>query len=113
MLRNQKGFTLMELMIVIVIIGVLAAIAVPAYKGYVERAQKTACEANRRILSTAAGMYYIDNNQAYATSVAELVDFVDNAASLKCPGGGTYSLASDGIEVHCTNHPPEPTTPAP
>jgi len=47
MLRNQKGFTIMELMIVIVIIGVLAAIGVPAYKSMTDRARKTACEANR------------------------------------------------------------------
>ena len=48
MLRNQKGFTLMELMIVIVIIGVLAAIGVPAYTGYVNKAKSATCDSNKR-----------------------------------------------------------------
>ncbi|MGI6147637.1 MAG: competence type IV pilus major pilin ComGC, partial [Bacillota bacterium] len=66
MLRNQRGFTLVELMIVIVIIGVLAAIAVPAYSSYVSRAQERTCEANRRTISTAAGMYYIEHYNTHA-----------------------------------------------
>lgn len=106
MLRNQKGFTLMELMIVIVIIGVLAAIGVPAYQGYVERAQERTCEANRRTLSTASGMYYIDNDNAYPTAVADLADWVDNAANLKCPAGGEYSFAEDSNAVYCDIHAP-------
>lgn len=104
MLRNQRGFTLVELMIVIVIIGVLAAIAVPAYSSYVSRAQKRTCEANRRTISTAAGMYYIENDNTYATGINGLSDYLDNVTSLKCPAGGTYELASNSFDVTCTVH---------
>jgi len=55
MKRDQRGFTLMELMIVIVIIGVLAAIGVPAYKNYVTEAKESACNANRNTIATALG----------------------------------------------------------
>lgn len=107
MLRNQRGFTLVELMIVIVIIGVLAAIAVPAYSSYVSKAQERTCEANRRMISTAAVMYYIEHDNNYATDIEDLIDYLDNVASLECPAGGEYTLpsdTSDSFDVTCSKH---------
>ena len=93
---------MVELMIVIVIIGVLAAIAVPAYSSYVSRAQERTCEANRRMISTAAGLYYIEND--YATDINDLKDYLDNFDSLKCPAGGEYELVQDSFDVTCSVH---------
>lgn len=48
--QNQKGFTLVELMVVVVILGILVAIAVPLYNAQTEKAKKATCFANQRMI---------------------------------------------------------------
>lgn len=51
--NNKKGFTLVELMVVVVIIGILTAIAIPVYNSVTENAKRSACQANQRTISSA------------------------------------------------------------
>jgi type IV pilus assembly protein PilA len=63
--KNEKGFTLIELMIVIAIIGILAAIAIPQFSAYRARSYNAASLSDLRNLMTACEGYYIDHNNQY------------------------------------------------
>lgn len=65
------GVTLIELMIVITILGILAAIAIPAYRGYTERAQRTEAKDSLLRLQTQQERWYLTNN-TYTNNLAAL-----------------------------------------
>lgn len=70
--KYEKGFTLIELMIVIAIIGILAAIAIPQFNAYRNRAFNSAALADLRNAVGAQEVYYV-NHQAYANSANNLI----------------------------------------
>ena len=65
MFRTQKGFTLIELMIVVVIIGILAAIAIPNFIAMQNRAKEGSVKANMHTLQLAAEDYGVQNDGVY------------------------------------------------
>ena len=58
MLKNQKGFTLLEIIAVLVILGILAAVATPKYFSLIEEAQKNAAESAIGEVKARANLYY-------------------------------------------------------
>ena len=61
-LNENKGFTLIELMIVIAIIGILAAIAIPQFSAYRRRSYNSSAKSDLRNIATAEEAYYVDNS---------------------------------------------------
>lgn len=94
-LQNRKGFTLVELLIVIAIIGILVLIAVPRFAKTTEISKVRTLQANTRTIAGAAGLYIADNGGNEPADVNALVagKYLNNNLNDK-PKGATYSFTA-------------------
>jgi general secretion pathway protein G len=86
---NQAGFTLVEIMIVVAIIGMLATIAIPNYVKAREQAHRTACINNLQQIDGAVQLWAVENKKDADQSVtySDISSYLKNSVS--CPAGGT------------------------
>lgn len=90
---EDRGFTMIELLVVVVIIGVLVAIAVPVYLNYRKGALNKSAQADLRGAVTALEQYYTDNGNVYPADVAETSTDV------------TFTRQTDGTDQKATISP--------
>ncbi len=100
-LRNEQGFTLIELMVVVLIIGILVAVAVPVFVSASASAKDRACQANLRTMDGAIQTFTADN-QVSPTAITDLVPSYIKAI----PAEPTTNLTTDyTFNVATTNSP--------
>jgi type IV pilus assembly protein PilE len=92
-MKQQNGFTLVELMIVVVIVGILASVALPAYQDYVVRGKLTEATSNLANARVKMEQHFQDNRTYFADPVTPIADV--------CPD--SVSTSSDYFTYACTN----------
>jgi len=99
--KNEKGFTLVELMVVVVIIGILVAIAIPLYGGIQETARQNAHEANIRTLQGAGAIYVAEEGPTGSSTdwTDETFPYIDTWPKDPWDDNGTYTLTINGDDI--------------
>ena len=93
-LKSKKGFTLVELLIVIAVIGVLSAVAIPVFTGNLEQARLKVCAYNVQIIYRSHAVHELLGE---GLSLADVLHIEYHDGEGLCPSGGTYSVTVESL----------------
>jgi prepilin-type N-terminal cleavage/methylation domain-containing protein len=108
MKAQKRGFTFIEIMIVVTTIGLLSAIAVPNFQQARAMTQQNACLNNLKKIDVAKDQYALDNNTSTGVIPSDLAlsPYVKGGIQIAkaCPSGGSISVNAIGSDPTCTSH---------
>ncbi|MDO8301623.1 MAG: prepilin-type N-terminal cleavage/methylation domain-containing protein [Sedimentisphaerales bacterium] len=107
-MNRKKGFTLVELLIVVLILAALAAIAVPRMVASADTAKVNACKTNIALINTQIELYTANTGAAPASVAALLATpayFPDGATGCECPFEVDYVMGTSGhVDISTHDH---------
>ncbi len=100
---KKQGFTLVEIMIVVAIIGLLAAIAIPSFVKARNTSRQNACINNLRQIDGGKEQYALEANLSQGTTPdsAEVNEYIKGDETPECPAGGNYTYEPIGTNPVC------------
>ena len=99
--KARRAFTLVEIMIVVLIIGILLAIAIPNFIRARESSRAKSCQANLKQIDSSTEQYLMDNKTTTYPALSALSPtYLKSAPS--CPSGGTYTIGSASASPSCS-----------
>ncbi len=101
---KRAGFTLVEIMIVVAIIGLLAAIAIPSFMKAREQSQLNACMNNLRQIESGKEQWALAEKKAQGDAVVDASIDEYMKATPECPAGGAYTYGAIGTDASCGTH---------
>lgn len=104
---RRNGFTLIEILIVVLIIGILLGVAVPQWMRAREAARGKACVDNLRLIDGAKEQWAMENRKGAGDAVVEAdlwPHYLKGNAFPTCAGGGAYTIGTIGQPPQCSLH---------
>jgi type IV pilus assembly protein PilE len=103
LVKRERGFTLLELIVVVIVLAVLASIAVPMYRGYIKSVRATEATSRLGAIVTAAKNYYQRNNK-WPASFDDEGFYGDNSPTehftYEMQAGDGFTVVARGTDVH-------------